>query len=502
MPEVPSETHISTKANRGLVWAAASQTIVAISDLLSQAICVAVWLGDERFGIVMMVVPLYTILDAVTEMGGVAQSLVQHDTHTPERLSTVFWFNTFVALALVGVSFLAGPFYARFQGYPIVHWLLVLYGGKLLAQNFCSIPIALLRKEMAFEQLAKIRTAAYLAESIARIAFCYFGFALWSYVLAAIAKAVVFAVLLQWKHPFWPRFVFRWREVRDDVRFGVRSALSSLLYYTYTNLDYIVVSYYFGAKANGAYSLAFWIVLEAVKTIANVIIDVAYPTFSKLHGKGDRPALINEFIKLTRLSLIAILPFVVLIMLIVPDFLAIAYGGGAKWTDDQLSVVATACRILCFVGTLRAVSFIGPPLLDGIGRPGLTLRYTAVAAVVVPLGFVLSAAYLGPWLGTDDQMLSVPIAWAVAYPLAFIVLSYLVAESIDLPIARYAKSSFQIVGCAAGGYALGYAVSLALPRDAHTLRLVVVGAASVAGTLALLAKWQKITPASIKASLG
>ena len=35
------------------------------------------------------------------------------------------------------------------------------------------------------------------------------------------------------------------------IRFGLRNAGSQLLYYTYTNLDYPIVTYYFGAAANG-----------------------------------------------------------------------------------------------------------------------------------------------------------------------------------------------------------------------------------------------------------
>ena len=105
------------------------------------------------------------------------------------------------------------------------------------------------------------------------------------------------------------------------------------------------------------------------------MIDVALPTFARL--RSDPPALVAQFIRLTRLNMIAVLPFVVLIALIAPEFLTLVYGG--QWSAPQLAVCADAARILCFVGLLRALGFIGPPLLDGIGRPELTLRYMIVA---------------------------------------------------------------------------------------------------------------------------
>jgi O-antigen/teichoic acid export membrane protein len=484
-----ASARLSTKINRGVAWTAASQAIVAISDLLSQLIVVSVWLTDAQYGIAMMAVPLYSILDAAADLG-VTSALIQRDDHTPERVATVFWFNMLLSLGLFGVLIVVGPLYGKLQGYDIVGWLLIAYGGKLIVQNLYAIPYALLRKELRFEEVAKIRTVAYLAESVTRIVFAALGIKIWCFTLAALAKTLVFAVLMQALHPYWPKLVFQPREVMPYVKFGLRSAGSSLLYYTYTNLDYPIVSYYFGAAANGIYALAYWIVLEAVKTIANVVIDVAFPTFARL--RDNREGLIREFIKLTRLNLIAVLPFVVLILLIVPEFLTLAYGGG-KWSAGQLGVCADASRILCVVGLLRALGFIGPPLLDGIGRPGLTLRYMTFAAIVVPLSFVVCAELLGSRLG----LLSVAIGWAVGYPIAFVVLSYLVVKAIDLPAMAYVRGSWTIIACAVGGLVVGLGASFALAGAGDVVRMIVVGSAGLVTTFGLLAVWQKITPRSI-----
>jgi O-antigen/teichoic acid export membrane protein len=288
--------------------------------------------------------------------------------------------------------------------------------------------------------------------------------------------------------------VFRPREIIPYVRFGLSSAGSQLLYYIYTNLDYPIVSYYFGAAANGIYALAYWIVLEAVKTIANVVIDVAFPTFARL--RDDKPGLKAQFLRFTRLNLIAVLPFVVLIMLIAPEFLHLAYGGG-KWSSAQLEQCAEAARVLCLVGLLRALGYIGPPLLDGIGRPALTLRYMACASILVPGMFVVCAEIFGARYG----MLSVALGWAIGYPLAFGVLSYLVVKAIDLSLREYVKASAGIIGCALGGLVLGYVASLVTASFGDGVRVAAISAGTLLGTFGLLSTWQKITPRSIAASM-
>jgi O-antigen/teichoic acid export membrane protein len=288
--------------------------------------------------------------------------------------------------------------------------------------------------------------------------------------------------------------VFRPREVIHYVRFGLRTAASQILYQLYTNLDYAVVYKAFGERANGIYALAYFIVLEPVKTIANVVIDVAFPTFARL--RNDRAALIKQFIQFTRLNLLAVLPFVVLILLVIPEFLRVFYASG-KWTLSELALCGDAARILCIVGALRAVGFLGPPLLDGIGRPELTLRYMVAAAVVVPGMFVLGALVLGDRLG----FLSVAVAWAAGYPFAFFVLSYLVVRSIDLPIGPYLRASWGIAGCCLAGALAGLVMSFVFAGASDAVRMVTVGATSLVVMFALVATWQRITPRSIKAAL-
>jgi O-antigen/teichoic acid export membrane protein len=329
---------------------------------------------------------------------------------------------------------------------------------------------------------------------VARIVFAAAGYTVWCWTLAALTRGLVFGVVIQLRHRFVPMWVFRPREILPYVRFGLRTASSQMLYQLYTNLDYAVVLRVFGERANGIYSLAYFIVLEPVKTIANVVIDVAFPAFARI--RADRPALIKLFLQFTRLNLIAVLPFVVLILLVIPEFLRLFYSGG-EWTQAELMLCADAARILCIVGLLRALGFLGPPLLDGIGRPERTLRYMVSASILVPATFVISALVLGDELG----FLSVAVAWAVSYPIAFLVLCFLVVRSIELPVRAYARAASGIVACCLGGGLAGLAVAVILSGASDAVRMVSIGVTALVVLLVLLATWQGITPRSIRAAL-
>lgn len=484
---------LSTKVNRGVAWAAGAQAVIAVTDLVSQLLVLALWVGTKDYGIATGAISFYMLLDTAAD-SGVTSALIQRDDHTPERVSTVFWFNVMVSAGLFVLLLGLGPLYGYLQDKPVLGGLLIAYGGKLIFQNVYAIPFAMLRKEMRFAEISKARMVAHLAESVARVVFAALGATIWCWTLAALTRSFVFGVIMQLRHPWLPRLVFRPREVMDYVRFGVRTAASQILFRVYTSVDAPIVLYVFGDRANGIYSLALFIVLEPVKTISNVVIDVAYPTFARL--RDNRQALIGQFLQFTRLNLLAVLPFVVLILLVIPEFLRIFYGHG-KWSAVDLALCGEAARLLCLVGTLRALGFVGPPLLDGIGRPELTLRYMIVAAIAVPGSFLLSAQLLGAQLG----LLSVAVAWAVGYPIAFVALSYLVTRSLNLPLWAYARASWGIVGCCLAGLVAGFAMSLALASAGDLVRMLAIGATALAVTLTLVATWQKITPRSITRSI-
>ena len=94
-----------------------------------------------------------------------------------------------------------------------------------------------------------------------------------------------------------------------------------------------------------------------------------------------------------------------------------------------------------------------------MGRPGLTLRYMVVAAVVLPVLFVLAARCF-PGAG----YLSVALAWALGYPIAFAVLLAMALGRVGLGARQYWASAWPSFAAAALATLAGAVVrGLALP---------------------------------------
>jgi PST family polysaccharide transporter len=457
---------MATNVNRGLAWIGVASSLVGILDLLAILVILNFWITPEEYGVATKVIWLFPILDQATDLG-LSAAVIQRDDHSDAKISTVFWINLGTASVLFAGLAIITPMVAR----PIIAWMLIAYGTKLLWQNVYFIPVALMKRELRFKELSIIRIIANLAEFAGKIGFAAAGFGVWCFVLGPMGRVLVTGVGAQLRHPWRPKLVLRLREAKEYVTFGLKSSGSQILFYFYTNIDYPIVGYFFGDVALGFYRLAYEVVLEPVRMISNVIVDIAFPAFAKLRYEPAR--VIAQFVSFTRLNLITVMTYSAIVLVAADDVLAVIF--------PSYVAAAPAVRILCAVAVLRAVSFVIPPLLDGMGRPDRTFTYTLSAAIVLPISYVAFAAVLGDHLGYE----SVAIAWAVGYPVAFTVLAWLAVYTLDWSIGAYLKSVRGVVACMAAAGLVGWGVHWLLAGQLPAIRLVLV-AITIAGVTGLL----------------
>jgi polysaccharide transporter, PST family len=471
------------KVARNLAWVSAASSVVGVLDIVSKIVLLAFFVSAGEFGVVTMAAAFFPALDLATDLG-LSAAVIQRDDHTREKISTVFWLNVGMsAFLFLLIAFVFGPLLARFHDQPVIGWLLTVYAGKLIFQNVYFIPAALMRREMRFAELSVVRVIANFAEFAAKIAFAAAGWGVWAFVLAPMCRVVITGIGIQLCHPWVPTFSLRLRDALDWARFGFRTSGSQILYYLYTNADYQVVGRFFGDRAVGIYTFAYEVVLEPVRILSDIIVQIAFPTFARLKDKRD--ALIAQFRAFTRMNLI-----------VMALFIGVVFAAGAELlvlVGNEYAGAETAMRILCFVGILRALSHIVPPLLDGLGRPQLTLTYTVTAAVLLPTLFVAFAWLLGPRLG----FLSVALAWAIGYPIAFAVLVYLALQLLDLRLSDYLAPLKGIAACALVSLAAALGVHFAVSSLPPLAVVLASGGTMVALFLTLLAYTQGISPRTV-----
>jgi teichuronic acid exporter len=483
---------IKKGVSRGLAWVGLASGLVGVLDILALALILGLgWVSTEEFGRAAMAFTLFPILDI--SMGlGLNAAVIQRDDHSPEVLSTVFWLGLLLTLIVFAILTLGvGPLLASIHDQPILVGLLTAYGGKLIWQNVYLLPLAQMQKELRFKELSVIRTIANFAEFAAKIGTAAAGFGIWCFVAGPICRAIVTGVGVQSRNFWVPRFVFNFSRAKEWAIFGLKTSAHKLIFRAYNALDYLIVSIYFGEVALGIYTIAFLIVLEPALIISEVVIRVAFPAFSKL--KHDAQKMFEQLVSFSRMNLVLMLTFVGLTFVAAEEILAII--SSAKGNDYTSG--ASIIRLLCGVAILRALSFVIPPMLDGAGKPTLTLIYAVVASVVLSAMFLGFAEFLGPSMGAD----SVALAWLLGYPIAFLVLISMAFSILDKPRILFFKHlagialSGTVATALAGGAKLA---TLSLPTP---IRFAIVALTMLGVFYYLLGRFHGISPKSIKAAL-
>ena len=451
---------MATNVNRGLAWIGIASSLVGILDIVAIMLILKYWVTVREYGIATTIVWIFPLLDQATDMG-LSAAVIQRDDHDDNKISTVFWINFMTALAMFALLCGAALIVAQVT-YTILAWMLVAYGTKLLVQNAYFIPLALMKRELRFKELSMIRIVANLGEFAAKVGFAWAGFGIWCFVLGPLARTLISAIGAQLRHPWRPKLVLRFRDAKEYVTFGLKSSGSQILFHFYTNIDYPIVGAFFGEVALGLYKIAYEVVLEPVRMISNVVVDIAFPTFARLQHSKDR--LIAQLVSFTKLNIITVMLYSAVVFVAAEDVIAVFFprGVGAE----------TAIRVLCAVAILRSVGFVFPPLLDGTGHPNRTFNYMLSAAVALPLSFWLGATVLGPSL----DYVSVAVAWGIGYPIAFAVLLWLGTHTLSWSVSGFVKSVWGVIACLVAAMVAALFGHMAMGALPAWLRLVVTAA--------------------------
>lgn len=449
---------------RSLLYSGVGTTLSKVLNVVALLVVLKL-ISASAFGVASIVLAIFSILRAITELG-LGTAIVQAQDITREEIDSLFWLSLVVSVSIFLVIAAGSPLVAWFYGEPQLTHLLQVFGFTIVVFSFYFIPKNLLTKEMSFGQIVFVENTSLLSSSLVMIALAYYGFGAWAIIIGELGNRVGRLILFHLFRPYWPRRTFNWTAIKPRVSFGLYATGSRLISNFNNNVDYLIVGKAFGPEAVGIYAIAYRIISDPVRTLASTINDVAYPAFSKLQDQLER--LRTYFFTIARASLALIGLVLVIVAVYIGDLLVV--GGYEKYLDAVPLV-----HVFALVGVLRCVSPIVPQLLNAMGQARLNFYYQLASAVVLPLAFVIGAQY---------SLMGVAWSWVIAYPALVILLFYYGAQMLEtsLPalLRRIAPGGAVLVP------ALGAGLGLRLLTETYLPGLTIVGlVVGVLGTLAV-----------------
>lgn len=384
----------------GLKWAAGARLL---GQIVTWGITIVVMrlLTPGDYGLLSLATIFVAFIGIVAEIG-LSAGVIQSREIETDQLRAIF--GAVIAMSMILCLLLVlvlAPAAARYFSEPRLELVMQVLALQFLPNAFTVLPTALLERDLKFRGRSIVDLLSTIVGSLLTLGLAYAGFGVWALVWGTLAAAVFRALGLNCVRPFIRTPSFALSKAGHLFRFSRDVVLTRLLWFLYSQSDAFIAGKILGTHSLGLYSVSMHIASLPVQRASAIINQVAFAAFARANRESGRV----DFHTLSSVRALSFFAFPVLwgMSSVAPEFVSVVLG--KKWEP-----AIPAFLLLCLVMPLRMLSPVLHSALQGIGRADVSLRNTALAAVVMPITF---------YIGCQFDLLGLALAWVLAFPLVF-----------------------------------------------------------------------------------
>ncbi|WP_221074907.1 lipopolysaccharide biosynthesis protein [Agarivorans aestuarii] len=350
-----------------------------------------------------------------------SSAIIQKKELTNQILRKMFGAIICVHITLFILQFLLATPVGNYYQSEGVTQILKVNAWCLVILAFEVIPAALLAKKMDFKAVSIIEAASNSIAAIATLIFAHLGFGFWSIIYGQVLFTLLKTILTFSSNPFFYLPIFSFVEIKPMLKFGGSLSILSMLFYVFLHMDIVIAGRVMSHIEVGLYAVGLQIAMMPQKKIMPLLRQVAYPAFSTIQ---DSPILISSYVlKSQKLCLAISLPIFWGLASIVDSLIPIILG--EKW----IGAIIPATLIL-LVMPLRFSEELFNPALKSL----LKIRHMFINAGILLL--VITPAIL---IGVNYGSKGLGIAWALAFPIAYTLISFRNCRAFNIKILTFFK---------------------------------------------------------------
>ena len=355
-------------------WALASVAVALASGFL-RTILIAHVLGPADIGVMGIALLALGFVEAVASTG-VDTALVASREDVETYIDPAFTIQLARGLAVTALLWIAAPAVAwAFHSGAATQ---VVRGVGVIAalRGLANPAIALALRRFDFRRVFWWSLPEAVTSVAVTVPLAFARRDVWALVAGAVAGQLVATIASYGLVPRMPRLVFARERIRHLLHFGRFVSGSRALMYFSVYVDAAIVGLTMGTHTLGLYQFASRIAELPVVTLTRAIAQVALPAVGGLRGTPLKD------VWRTLVGWVLALNGTAAVVIVLSGRLVIETIAGTQWLD-----AVPLMRTLAIAMLFRAIVVLTGQLLDGAGRPRLTLRLNAVrlAALVVLL---------------------------------------------------------------------------------------------------------------------
>ncbi len=355
-----SSNGLAEKVLRGSAYSVTSSMFTLVLGL-TRAILLARLLAPAYFGVVALAM-FYVGLVSQLRSLGLDQAFIHQQNNQEKFLRTYFTLRVltslvpFLALA-ASVPFLS-KLYPHMPQFPQV--LIALLGVELF-RSIVFVQESILRKSLAFRQLAITDIVASISMTLIAPLLAWQGLGVWALVseqaVGIFARLIMVWIIFNMWSPWfgWDKKIARW-----FFEYGKSVWVTGNLSFLVDRFDDLWVGTVLGKNPLGYYSRAYEFARYPRRVVANPLVGVFMPTFARL--QEDRTKLSRAFYRASYVILRTGILVAGAFALIMPEFIHLIIGD--KWLPMLLTF-----RLMLIYTLLDSLLLLSRSLLLAVGRP-------------------------------------------------------------------------------------------------------------------------------------
>ncbi len=377
-----------------------------IAIALCSNILIARLLTPEEIGLYSVSLAVIGIAQVLRDFG-IGNFLIQEKNLSEAHIRTAFGISLLIGGGLFAIVYLAAPFVGSFYGDGRMVQTMRISVLNFLVLPFCTISLALLRRNMAFNQLIIVNLVAASIGSLTTIGLAYLGFGPNSMAISAvvgnIATGIGAWIARRDRKLLLPEFS-EWRAL---LSFGGQSSLAGVVTSISMSTNDLVVGKVLGfypvailSRAQGLMNLFHQEIMSAVRGVALPAFASAYRTGTELETQHTRSVAMITVVAWPFYGMTAIYSLEALRLLF-----------GPQW--DPASPLVP---IFCLTGAFATLGSLIPILLIAVGRIDLA---TGAELLLQPMRLALITAAAVIFRSTEACALAFLVATAIAIPIFY-----------------------------------------------------------------------------------
>lgn len=362
---------LKSKTISGMFWSISDLMVNQGLQVIIQ-IFLARLIVPEDFGIIGMIAVFIALSQALVD-GGLSNALIREKEVKQEDLSTVFFFNFFLACSLYVILFFSAKPISVFFHEPMIMSILRVLSLVIIVDAFGIIQRTIMVRKIDFRTQTKVNILSSVASGVLAIASAYFGFGVWSLVIRTLSMQFLQALLLCLYSKWIPSFVIKLDSLKKLFGYGWKLLASSLIDTLYNNIYYIIIGKYFSATELGYYTTAQRLRDAASQSLTLSVQKVSYPVLSSIQSDGDK--LRSGFRKIIKNFMFITFPMMVGLIVVAAPLFNLLLGHNWKASIPYF-------QILCFAGMLFPLHVVNLNILQVKGRSDLFLKLEVIKKVI------------------------------------------------------------------------------------------------------------------------